>query len=338
VTATARAWPPGTATGLGSLPGTDPREAVRLVLGEVPDLPYLPELPDRGAGAELIGRGASVLADLAVEIQPSGWRITARPGRDLRRARDLLARDLDAVEELGATRSGAFKIALAGPWTLAAGIELPSGHRVLSDHGATRDLAQALTEGLRTLLADLTARLPAATIVVQLDEPTLPAVLAGHIPTASGYGTLRTVAATTVEQTLADVLAVVPAGRRVVHCCAPGVPVPLLQRAGGDAVALDAALLTSRHYDDLGEAVQAGLSLWLGVVPGTDADISLDATRARVTQLWSALGFPADQLASTVVLTPACGLAGASPGYVRRAMKVLRETAQALHEGADEPE
>ena len=39
------------ASGVGSHPGDDQRdfdEAVRLVLGELPDLPYLPEVPGRG--------------------------------------------------------------------------------------------------------------------------------------------------------------------------------------------------------------------------------------------------------------------------------------------------
>ena len=92
-------WPPGAATGVGSLPGTDPAEAVRVVLGELPDLPHLPELPARGLGADMIGRGAALLVDLPVDVQPSGWRLVDRPGRDARRAADLLARDLDALEE-----------------------------------------------------------------------------------------------------------------------------------------------------------------------------------------------------------------------------------------------
>ena len=50
------AWPVGAATGVGSLPGTDMVEAIKLVFGELPDLPHLPELPGRGPGAELIGR------------------------------------------------------------------------------------------------------------------------------------------------------------------------------------------------------------------------------------------------------------------------------------------
>ena len=95
---TDRPWPAGAATGIGSLPGDDPFEAARLVFGELPDLPHLPELPARGAGADMIGRTASLLVDLPVEIVPSGWRVAAHAGRDLRRARDFLARDLDALE------------------------------------------------------------------------------------------------------------------------------------------------------------------------------------------------------------------------------------------------
>ena len=91
-------WRAGTATGVGSLPGEDPLEAARLVLGELP-IPYLPELPGRGWHADLAGRGAALLADLHVDVQPTGWRITPRPSRDGRRAKDLLARDLDALED-----------------------------------------------------------------------------------------------------------------------------------------------------------------------------------------------------------------------------------------------
>ena len=67
-------WPVGSATGVGSMPGTDVREAMRVVLGELPDLPHLPELPGRGVGADLTGRTVGLLLDLHAEVQPSGWR------------------------------------------------------------------------------------------------------------------------------------------------------------------------------------------------------------------------------------------------------------------------
>ncbi len=305
------------------------------MFGELPLLPHLPELPARGLGADLIGRGATLLSDMAVEVQPSGWRLTAHAGRDLRRARDLLAWDLDALEQQAAGLSGPVKISVAGPWTLAVGLELPSGHRVVSDHGATRDLGQALAEGLRALLADLGRRLPSATIVVQLDEPSLPAVLAARVPTPSGYGTVRSVEASTVRQVLGAVVDVVPAGNRVVHCCAADVPIGLLREAGADALSVDLSLLPISGRDALGEAVEAGVSLWLGVVPGTDSSITVASIRDPIRRVWNELGFPASQLAAAVVPTPTCGLAGASPAYARRVLSLLREAGRSLLEDPD---
>jgi methionine synthase II (cobalamin-independent) len=327
-----RPWPAGAATAIGSLPGTDPAEALRLVLGELPDLAHLPELPDRGPGADMVGRGACLLTDLPVEIAPSGWRLSAHAGRDLRRAHDFLERDLDTLEQLAVGVTGALKVQLVGPWTLAASLELPSGHRVVSDYGATRDLAESLADGLRTHLAELARRLPAATIVVQVDEPSLPAVLNARVPTPSGFGTVRGVDTTLVEQTLRDVLDVVPVGARVVHCCAADVPIQLLRDAGADALSVDLSQLSGAKLDALGESIEAGLSLWLGVLPALDATITLDQAREPVQLLWRALGFPAGQLAETVVPTPTCGLAGASSAYVRRVLAVLRDTGQSLLE------
>jgi len=54
-------WEDGSATGIGSMPGTDPAEAMRVIAGELPGFPYLPELPDRGPGADLTGRTAALL-------------------------------------------------------------------------------------------------------------------------------------------------------------------------------------------------------------------------------------------------------------------------------------
>ncbi len=325
-----RPWPPGSVTGIGSVPGTNVDEAARLVFGELPELPHLAELPARGVGADLIGRSASLLVDLHVEIVPSGWRLTARPGRDERRARDFVSRDLDALQAQGAGHTGALKLQVAGPWTLAAGLEIPSGHTVLSDHGAVRDLAESLAEGLRQHLAEVASRVPGAVLVVQLDEPTLPAVLGARVPTPSGFGTVRAVDEARARATLHDVLAVAPEGGRVVHCCAADVPIPLLREAGADAVSVDATALTTAHTDALGEVVEAGTSLWLGVLPATDAPMSFNGARTVIQRLWSQLGFPVDELAAALVPTPVCGMAGASPDHARRVMGLLRDLGRDL--------
>jgi hypothetical protein len=323
-----RPWTPGAVTGVGSLPGTDPREAVALVFGELPDLPHLPELPARGPGAEMVGRTAALLVELPVEIAPSGWRLTGRPGRDLRRARDLLARDLDALEQQASDYRGPLKLQAAGPWTLAASLELASGHHVVSDHGAMRDLTDSLAEGLRVHVADVVSRVPGADVVLQLDEPSLPAVLAGRVATPSGYGTVRSIEGIVAERGLASVLEAVPPGRRVVHCCEADVPLALLRDAGADSVSLDATLLGRAQYDQLGETVDAGVSLWLGVVPATGTVPSFADVRARVDSLWRDLGFGRAELASCVVPTPTCGLAGTAE--LRRVLSVLRDVGKSL--------
>ena len=327
------AWPTAAATGVGSLPGTDPQEAVRMVLGELPDLPFLPELPGRGPHGDLTGRTTALLADLHVDLQPSGWRITSRPSRDGTRARDLLSRDLDALEETEA-RPTWLKVQAAGPWTLAATVELSRGDRMLADPGAVEDLTASLAEGLTQHLADLARRLPGTTLLLQLDEPALPGVLTAQIPTASGFGRLRAPDRQTAVERLRTVLAVTE--HTAVHCCAAQPPVAVLTDAGAGAVSVDASLLTPRDDDDLGSAVEQGVRLLLGLVPGTDADLSDLSRRMRgATELWRRLGFPAEQLPETVVVTPSCGLAGASPSYAPAPLAACVEIARRLGEAPE---
>ena len=334
MTASELPWAAGSATGIGSMPGTDPDEAARLVLGELPGLPFLPELPARGAPSDLTGRSSALLVDLSVDLQPSGWRLVERPSRDSSRARDALARDLDAVEQAAQDAPPPLlKVQAAGPWTLAATLELTRGEKALSDHGAVRDLAESLAEGLRLHLADLGRRLPGTTLLLQLDEPSLPAVLTARVPTSSGYATLRA----PQPQTAVDVLrTVLEVGEHVlVHCCAPHPPVRLLHKAGVRGLSLDATLLTEADHDALGEAVEAGVGLLLGCVPSTDAPLpGVDATLHPVRRLWQRLGLPAERLPQAVVVTPTCGLAGASQQYARQALQHCVRAGQAL---ADEP-
>ena len=163
------------ASGVGSMPGgavgeeqDNARayaEATRIVLGEV-DLPHVPELPGRGAVANLTGRTLGLVADLGADLQPAGWRLTDAAGIDQRRARSLLAQDLDTVEEQAQGVTGPLKVQVAGPWTLAATVEKPRGDRVLADHGARHELAQALAAALAEHLADLGRRFPGASLLV----------------------------------------------------------------------------------------------------------------------------------------------------------------------------
>ncbi|OKI89307.1 methionine synthase [Micromonospora sp. CB01531] len=326
-------WPAGAATGIGSLPGTDIAEAQRIVLGELPALPHLPELPARGPGADLIGRTAGLLVELPVELFAARWRVAPRPGKDLRRARDLMERDLDQLAEQAEEYAGPVKVQAAGPFTLAASVELPIGGRMIRDPGAVRDLAGSLAEGLRGHVEAVARRLPRASVLLQLDEPSLPAVLAGRVPTESGFGTYRAVEPEVARALLRDVIEATGVST-LVHCCAPDVPLELIRAAGAAGVALDLGLLTD--LDPLGEAIDAGLGLLAGAAPTLPPPGSRAPTSAqvadRVRRVWDQLGFPRRRLAEQVVVTPACGLAGATPGYTRAVLAACRDAGRRLAE------
>lgn len=335
-------WPIGAATGIGSMPGEDAAESAAIVLGELPEFPHLPELPERGVGADLIGRTAAMLVDLAVEVVPSGYRVTAREGIDHRRGVDHLRWDLDAVEQAiqdSGVRPRVMKTQFAGPWSLAANIELPRGHRVLTDHGALREFTQSLVEGLTEHVSELAAR-TGAKVVVQLDEPSLPDVLAGSLSTPSGYGTVPSVREQDARELLASVIEPLEGATGspvVVHCCAPRPPIALLHGAGAGGIAIDATGLAGAPgslLDEIGEAWEDGVVFFLGLVPSLapTGRVELRELAEPALSLVDRLGFNRSILRERAVATPACGLAGADRDWMRRALALARDLGKAFAE------
>ncbi|GAB3747356.1 uroporphyrinogen decarboxylase/cobalamine-independent methonine synthase family protein [Microlunatus parietis] len=317
-------------TGVGSWPGTDIVEAIKITFDECPELPYLPELPARGAAAGLIGRGAGQLADLTVDLQPSGWRLTDGLGLDHRRAVALFRDDLDLLEEQAQGYAGCFKIGFAGPWTLAASIERQRGGLVLADRGARRDLGQSLAEGLAELISELNRRLPDLRLIIQLDEPLLPAVHQGRVPTASGYATHRPIDDPELSETLTHVVRRLDPTPVVVHCCAAGAPIPLLAGTGLHSLGLDLDQLRPADWDGIGPALEQGLWFGIGAAP-TDRVIGPDAVAERV--LGPVRDLALDPATTRLAITPACGLAGATPAD---ALAILRSVRTAAGIVADE--
>ncbi|NNG18982.1 methionine synthase [Naumannella sp. ID2617S] len=331
-------------TMLGSWPGTDFAATQRMVLGELPELSHLVELPARGAGSGMIGRTGALLAGLSLDLQPAGWRLVDHPGIDVRRARADWRRDLDQLEEQAQGFTGALVVSLAGPWTLAASVEKPRGDKVLADHGARRDLAGALAEGAADALAEVERRIPEASVRLQLDEPLLPQVLAGKVSTASGFGRHRTVHApeasealrlveSTVRARLVDAQPEGAAYRSVLHCCAEGVDVDLVLGAGFDDLSIDVRHLSGAARDRLGPRLEQGNGLWLGIARTDQVDQVPRPDRLCDAALAAVQPFELGSvLADRLVLTPACGLAGWSPRAALGLLRSLREAAGLLAE------
>ncbi len=320
-----------TVSGIGSWPGVD----IRGALGAVHDLladpagegligmPYLPELPSRGPGADMVGRSANLLIDLPIDLQPQGWRLVDRPGLDATRTGAFWREDLDELAEVFDGWDGTFKIQVVGPWTLASELWLPLGDRVLSDTGAIRDVTDSLAAGVVDHVHAVQRLLPAATLMVQIDEPSLPRVLRGQVPSASGYRRLPAPDPSDASAAIGSVIeGATKAGAAIVavHCCATRPPLRVMREAKPGALSIDTTGLDSRAWEGIAIAVESGIELWAGAIPTRREDTGEpSAYRAELDALvtrWRDVGLETKGL-SGVTVTPACGLATLSPAAAK---------------------
>lgn len=326
-------------TGIGSWPGTSARDAAEIIVGELHRLPHLAELPARGIGADLIGRAGALLVDITIDTMPRGYRVAAGRSAVTRRAASLLAEDVDALEEAW-ERAGphgsdrVVKVQAPGPITLAAQLELSGGHRAITDAGAVRDLTRSLAEGVAAHRDDVARRL-GCEVVVQFDEPSLPAALAGRLTGVTSLSPVHPVDES-VAAALLDECVEVVGGAVALHSCAHGLPWPLLQRTAFHAVSFDLSTLTADELDGVGEYVESGRTAMLGVVPvaAPQRRPSAEQVAQSVVGVTDRLGFPRAVLPDRIGVTPSCGLAGATAQWARAAVELIQNAADAI---ADDP-
>ena len=272
------------ATGIGSWPGLDPGAALGAIRHLLADdqLPYLPELPARGPGADLIGRGAACVRG------STSFESATRSVRKWRR---------------GVTATSS------------------------ADGGAVSDLIASLADGAVRHARQVADIVPGARVIVQVDEPSLPSVLAGRLPTASGYGRVRAVDPQRAATGLGTVLEALAAFDPIVHCCDHAVPLPLLRRAGARGVALDLAGLTSTSWESLAATVEEGVQLYAGCLR-PDGTTSRAAAVESLTRPWRDVGLEVARL-DEVLVTAACGIPALSfdeaLALTRRSIEVAAE-------------
>jgi 5-methyltetrahydropteroyltriglutamate--homocysteine methyltransferase len=291
-------------------------------------------------GADIVGRAGALLVDVAIDTVPRGYRVAARPGAVTRRAVSLLDEDVDALEEAwetaGLRGSGRpVKVQAPGPITLAAELELANGHRAITDLGALHDIAASLAEGVGAHRAAVSRRLDTP-VVVQFDEPLLPAAVAGRL---AGVTMLSPVAP--INETLATTMldtCVAAAGAEVsVHSCAAALPWKALQHSSISSVSVDVATLEAADLDAIAEFVESGRAVVLGAVSSSTPARrpSAEEVAAAVVAVTDRLGFGRAALRDRIGVTPACGLAGATPQWARTAIGLARRAAAAF---ADHPD
>ncbi|KJX74975.1 methionine synthase [Mycobacterium lepromatosis] len=330
-----------TASGVGSWPGLSPCPAAEVVVGELAGaLAHIVELPARGVGADMLGRAGALLIDVAIDTVPRGYRIAARPGAVTRRAFSLLDEDMDAFEAAWETaglrsRGRVVKVQAPGPITLAAGLELANGHRAITDYGAVRDLAESLAEGVAAHRAALARRLDTP-VVVQFDEVSLPAALGGLLTGVTAFSPVapldEALAATLFDSCVATVGSDV-----LLHSCASELPWHFLQRSAIRAVSVDVNVLRAADLDGIAAFVDSGRTVVLGVVPVTAPKRlpSVEQVAAAVVGVTDRLGFGRSALRDRIGVSPACGLAGATPHWASTAIELTCKAAEAF---AQDPE
>lgn len=308
-------------SGTGPWPGTDVLEAQSTVVGDLVDasseiqgLPFTVLLPDRGPWGDRTGRAAALLSEVPAELGPHGWKLADRPGRDLARAQALVREDVDALAVAAHGYAGPLVVPVAGPLTLSAQLYLARGDRVLSDPGAVREVAQSLAEGVGEHVAALRRAVPGAEVTVLLHEPLLAQVVAGVLPTFSGYSALRAVPGPLAAERLATVAQGVRAAGAAavsVHGGTAWAAVPAVRAAGVDGLALAVAGLDEQGWERVAEAVEGGLRLWAELPPqGSSQCAGPDVVGQAdvLTRPWRSVGLPVTGLRDVVLL------AGEAPG------------------------
>jgi methionine synthase II (cobalamin-independent) len=110
-----------------------------------------------------------------------------------------------------------------------------------------------------------------------------------------------------------------------------------LQRSSIHAISIDASTLTAADLDGVGDFVDSGRAVILGVVPTTTptARPSAEEMAKAVVGVTDRLGFARSVLRERIGISPVCGLAGATPQWARTAVELAQKAADAFAEDPD---
>ncbi len=304
-------------SGPGGWPGLDVLAAQRTVLDDLAEVPaglvgrpWAVRLPSRGPQSSPAGHAVSLLAQLPVELGPHGWKLADRPGVDLARGLAERREELDALAVAGLGWTGPLVVPVLGPLSLAASTYLARGDRVVADAGALEELAVSLAEGLAERLAAVARAVPGVTLEVLLHEPLLAQVVAGVLPTFSGYSVLRAVPGPLAAERLGAVVAAVRAAgaTTVVHPGTSWTAVRTVLAAGAEGLALAVDGLDVRGWEQVAEAVETGQTLWPELPRQQSSSCAGPDVAGQAQALlrpWRSVGLPDARLRDVTLLTAA---------------------------------
>lgn len=158
--------------------------------------------------------------------------------------------------------------------------------------------------------AEVTRRLETP-VVVQLDEPSLPAALAGRLSGVTSFTPVHP-ADEPLAMNLIDACVAAAGTEVALHSCAPELPWKALLRSAVHAVSVDVSTLTPADLDGVGEFVDSGRTVLLGVVPSVapEGRPSFEEVAKAAVSLHRPARVRAGRAEDRIGITPTCGLAG----------------------------
>lgn len=320
---------PGTPSSIGSLPYTDLDVAVRAALQLTPDLPAAPQLPRRHPMEAMLAQVTAGMpgvratpggAGLAVDRRRFGPGDTSEPLDPVAWAATLAFLQAAAADD----RRGPVKVQVAGPVTL--GLALTAAG--VASGEAFAIAGRVVAGRVRALLDAAASILPAAPVVLVLDEPGLTAISDPSFPLGPDE---------TIDLLSSGLAAAGTAMQAGIHCCGP-TDWRLVLQAGPDLVSTPVGERVADDAVVLSTFLERGGWIAWGVVP-TDRPIGDrgDVQWRRLTQLWCDLsrnGCDPMLLRTQAILTPACGLALHRPEQVETIFGLVRHLAERVHDQA----
>jgi hypothetical protein len=334
--------PPGTVTGIGSLPFTSTAAAIQAIATSSPEVPFWPQMPRLSERESIIGQGLGVLSDL-IEPRAEGYGYNVREGKiDL--VVEALHRGAGELTPANAAGFGAFEQAISsgmfgsavavkgqieGPITLSAYL-FHRGSSFLADPVLFAAVAFHISQIICWQIDRLkTAGLP---VLLFVDEP----ALCLEVPAAN----------TVSEQRRLTALAATLEGARLrgayagLHCCAAR-PLSRMCRVKPDILSFDAYEGLELFFSDPDAMafVREGGIVAYGLIPTLQ---DLRAVRAEhIFTRWLTLAAVAGdprQFARNAIVTATCGLGLLTPDSVAESFALARSVGRLIRAIAGQPQ
>lgn len=329
------------ATGIGSLPHTDPRKALDLVTSSMSEVPYWPQLPALGFGENMYAQFSTALPGIDVDgrkkritvdlndYDPEAFytAVVTEDVEHFAHPRENFHGLYSLLDRFKGRKIGAVKGQVTGP--------VSAGLQILDRNGKAAIYDEAYGEIIRRNL-NMQARWQARKLkeisdrpIIFLDEPSLTLI---GTPFAS-------ISQRQVIEWTDEVLDGVDAIKGM-HCCG-NTDWPLLLSTSIDLLSFDAynyAHTVSLFPREVSAFLDRGGSIAWGLIPNMEDQIAKETVGSllqrfeRYMDMLYRKGMDLDLLLERSLITPQCGLGGLDETKAERVLELLTGTVDAIRQ------